>query len=110
MQFLTQRVNHSMLKDQVGKSVRFVGKVTHLQGNEAKLLSPDSVEVSIIREPNSLKYSSDFVEVVGTVNSNLSIKESQFVNFGNNFDLQTYNEMLQLSTQFPEIFQPDKQN
>ena len=43
-------------------------------------------------------------EVIGTLGTDGSLTEMQACYFGDNFDLNMYAEMVQLSHQFPDIF------
>ena len=43
-------------------------------------------------------------EVIGTLGNDGSLTEMQACYFGDNFDLNMYAEMVQLSHQFPDIF------
>ncbi|CAI8013151.1 hypothetical protein GBAR_LOCUS8380 [Geodia barretti] len=47
---------------------------------------------------------SAYVELVGKVGPDLSLQVERAVSFGSEFDLDAYNEVVQLSAQLPAIF------
>eukprot|EP00743_Colponemidia_sp_Colp-15_P008774 GILK01009570.1.p1 GENE.GILK01009570.1~~GILK01009570.1.p1 ORF type:complete len:116 (-),score=8.04 GILK01009570.1:105-419(-) len=98
------RVNRNSLREYVGKNVRFVGKVVRCSYPVAILDAPDGGQVQV-QMSDGASYGSTFVEVIGEVNQDLSIREFTFNNFGDDFDLANYNEMVALaSNQFRELF------
>ncbi|KAF9985430.1 hypothetical protein BGZ75_002991 [Mortierella antarctica] len=50
------------------------------------------------------QYGTQFVEVIGVVNGDHSISEMTSTNFGNEFDIDTYNEAVKKMQQFPSVF------
>ncbi|KAJ1469892.1 hypothetical protein T484DRAFT_1981311 [Baffinella frigidus] len=90
------RVNSLMLPQFVGQNVLVVGRVkgdggigqmVHLEG-------PDGGDIVIDRRQASRDYGSPYVEVLGTVNADRTILETRAIDFGQEFDLQMYNETL----------------
>ncbi|KAG0299266.1 hypothetical protein BGZ98_010191 [Dissophora globulifera] len=99
----TARVNSAMLSGMVGQTVRFVGKIIEQNGTRALMTASDKGRVDIHMNENS-QYGTQFVEVIGSVNSDLSITELASTNFGNNFDLDTYDELAKKMQMFPKLF------
>jgi hypothetical protein len=53
----------------------------------------------------SAPYTSSFVEVIGRVNPDRSVQEYRVSDFGDNFHLDNYEQLVQLSTkEFKELF------
>merc|ERR1711907_73043 len=88
------RVGKSQLTDYTGRTVRFVGKVKSSQGGVATLEAPDGGEVQI---QNATPYETSHVEIVGDVQSGDSITQQSFVDFGDNFNMTNYAELLRLA-------------
>eukprot|EP00658_Telonema_sp_P-2_P020514 TRINITY_DN18114_c0_g1_i3.p1 TRINITY_DN18114_c0_g1~~TRINITY_DN18114_c0_g1_i3.p1 ORF type:complete len:135 (+),score=40.30 TRINITY_DN18114_c0_g1_i3:133-537(+) len=86
------RIGKSHFGDYNGKVVRFVGKVKSNNGGVAVLEAPDGGEVTV---QNSTPYSTQFVEVLGSVQGN-AIAQQSYVDFGDNFHMENYNQMLRL--------------
>jgi len=90
------RVNHAMLKSLVGQTVRVVGRVIETNDGIVVLQAADNGNVTIQSNYGGA-YTTQFAEVVGRVNDDLSLQEMQSVNFGNDFDMSIYAKMLELT-------------
>eukprot|EP00300_Choanocystis_sp_HF-7_P030804 c39763_g1_i1.p2 GENE.c39763_g1_i1~~c39763_g1_i1.p2 ORF type:complete len:116 (-),score=18.80 c39763_g1_i1:86-406(-) len=91
----TPRVLFSSLSTLVGRDVLLVGQVLDASGNVIlKTADGKSVTVHSLNPP---AYSTTFVEVLGTVNPDLSITEKRVTRFGGDFNLETYKAMLTVS-------------
>eukprot|EP00283_Hemiselmis_rufescens_P004418 CAMPEP_0173436732 /NCGR_PEP_ID=MMETSP1357-20121228/17030_1 /TAXON_ID=77926 /ORGANISM="Hemiselmis rufescens, Strain PCC563" /LENGTH=113 /DNA_ID=CAMNT_0014401855 /DNA_START=56 /DNA_END=397 /DNA_ORIENTATION=+ len=94
------RINSTLLQQRVGLQVTVVGKVKPGvgQGEYVHLEGSDGGDI-IVNRSQSVQgdYGSDFVEVVGTVNADRTVTEAKFSNFGNDFDLKQYNDLVLLS-------------
>lgn len=100
------RINGSMIPKFIGSVVTLVGRT---QGSSAgastlQLETGDKQQVTVLfsqplDEPLTL-----YVEVVGEVGPDCSISVLTYVNWGDNFDLDTYNEVMQLLPQFPVLY------
>merc|ERR1712166_96411 len=88
------RVGKSHLAEYDGKTVRFVGKVKSNDGGVAVLEAPDGGEVQV---HNSTPYETDYVEIFGSVQSADAISQQSFVDFGNDFHIGNYNQLLKLA-------------
>ncbi|WIA22828.1 hypothetical protein OEZ86_009777 [Tetradesmus obliquus] len=101
----TPRVGLPQLKNYIGKTVIFVGKVETLQGQQVQMSAPDGSRVTI--QAGNSTFDTQFVEVTGTVVDPMTIREESHVEFGEKFDLNLYNEFLKLSNgQYAELFYP----
>jgi hypothetical protein len=45
-----------------------------------------------------------YVEVIGQVQRDCSIRVEKAINWGNEFDLEAYNQLVELMPQFPSMF------
>uniref|UniRef100_A0A7S2UTE4 Replication factor A protein 3 n=1 Tax=Fibrocapsa japonica TaxID=94617 RepID=A0A7S2UTE4_9STRA len=95
---VTPRINGSLRQNFVGRPVCLVGKVLDVQENSgsAVIQSSDGSSVQVVMAPGS-SYLTSFVEIVGEVLPDLSIKEFKSIDYGENFDLDLYNQVLQLA-------------
>jgi len=86
--------------------VLLTGEVKSLSDGKVLLRTSDDAEVVVICNPNfSGSFDSAFVEVLGKVVDAKTLEEESHTNFGANFDLRLYNEMVKLSTtKFADAF------
>mmetsp|Transcript_16629 Transcript_16629/g.21578 ORF Transcript_16629/g.21578 Transcript_16629/m.21578 type:complete len:106 (+) Transcript_16629:73-390(+) len=94
MDVSASRVNGQYLPAYSGKRVCIIGKVLSQNGNVATIQSSDNHQIAINRNPGA-NYGSQFVEVVGMVNGQ-SIQEERACDFGDNFDLETYDALVHM--------------
>ncbi|KAG0087447.1 hypothetical protein BGZ93_010951 [Podila epicladia] len=99
----TPRVNSSMLGNYVNQPVRFVGKIVEQNGTRATMQACDHGQVQINMSPSS-QYTSQYVEVIGDVQSDGSITELSACSFGDSFDMETYNQLVIKMQQFSTVF------
>lgn len=100
------RINGAMLSSCVGKFVCVVGKNLGT--------SPDGLSLSVemsdgqrieARFPQRFQDTLDpYVELLGKVERDCSLSIQRVVNFGADFDLEAYNEVVQLTGSFPDLF------
>merc|ERR1711974_136370 len=90
----TPRVNQQLLGQYVGRSVRLVGKVLNMDHQNMVLESSDHAQVKV-NFPAQITgvEGSTFVEVIGKVNQDLSVRGTVALPFGDNFDLDNHNEL-----------------
>ncbi|XP_011407052.1 PREDICTED: replication protein A 14 kDa subunit B-like [Amphimedon queenslandica] len=102
------RVNGSQLPKYIGQTVSIVGRTKGLGTTSGlrsvQLESSDKKNINIhfqqpLSEPLSL-----FVEVIGRVEPDLSISVSRTSNWGDNLDIDIYDEIVQLLPQYPALF------
>ncbi|KAJ4455625.1 hypothetical protein PAPYR_9380 [Paratrimastix pyriformis] len=111
-QDITPRVNHQCLPMYKNRTVRLVGKVldqepeTDSERKNMTLLTSDNQNVIIHRERSNPKVESEFVEVIGNVEEDLSVSEVLCIQFGRGpFDMKLYDEFVQLSNgPFQQLF------
>lgn len=98
------RVGFAQLKNYINKKVLFVGKIESINNNLVNMQAPDGSKVVV--QANS-HYDTPFAEVTGVVMDPMTIREESHVSFGENFDMNLYNEFLKLATgPHIELFQP----
>ncbi|KAJ1959301.1 hypothetical protein IWQ62_004666 [Dispira parvispora] len=78
----TPRINSAMLPNYINHSVRLVGKI--VQHNT---------------------FGTKFVEIIGQVQPDRSLQEFSSCNMGDNFDMPTYNKLVELSHRYKELFE-----
>eukprot|EP00882_Tetradesmus_deserticola_P034344 GHRQ01039362.1.p2 GENE.GHRQ01039362.1~~GHRQ01039362.1.p2 ORF type:complete len:108 (-),score=19.63 GHRQ01039362.1:470-793(-) len=81
----TPRVGFPQLKNFIGKSVIFVGKVEAMQGQQVQMSAPDGSRVTV--QGNST-FDSQFAEVTGVVVDPMTLREESHVEFGEKFGEQ----------------------
>jgi len=86
------RVNGETLRMFVGKKVLLVGEVSSANGSTATLRTADDTLITVNLSGDA-KFSCKFVEFEGSVDSADTITESSRAEFGDHFDMFTYNEL-----------------
>mmetsp|Transcript_29111 Transcript_29111/g.38288 ORF Transcript_29111/g.38288 Transcript_29111/m.38288 type:complete len:109 (-) Transcript_29111:99-425(-) len=94
---VTPRINGGLRSQFVGKTVLLVGRVLNQNGVNATIQASDGQAVQINRTPGQ-NYNSTFIEVTGQIQSDLSVQEYKSCEFGDNFNLQNYEALVQLAT------------
>jgi hypothetical protein len=79
------RVNSTLLPTYIGRTVTLVGRRTGGSASMVHLEAPDGGDVVVDRGSSSRPWGSNFVEVVGIVNPDRSIREARSTDFGNDF-------------------------
>lgn len=90
-------VNGGLMQRYIGKKVRCVVKIGERNhSGEIMAQTSDGQTIKIIGEPRS--YSSKFVEIFGIVDmSGVAIKEQTAIDFGDNFDFESYDKLCLLA-------------
>lgn len=78
------RVNGNLLKSYVNGTVRLVGRVQNVSSNQVTMEAADGVSI-IVQTDTPANYTCSIMEVIGSVNTDLSLKEIMCVPFGDNF-------------------------
>lgn len=91
------RVNSAVLSKHVGKVVTLVGRVVSQDAETVRVQAADGKEVIVKKSSPDAMAPTSFVEYVGTVNPDMSVSEVRSTPFGDSFDLDTYNELVQLA-------------
>merc|ERR1711934_522409 len=89
------RVARSHLENYSGRTVRLVGTVVNNDGATAILQDAEGQKVNITKVAGP--YDSSCVEVIGTVQPDMSIETMRAIDLGNSFNMENYNEVLKLA-------------
>ncbi|KAJ7970583.1 replication protein A 14 kDa subunit B-like [Quillaja saponaria] len=96
-------VNAELQRGYIGRKVRAVVQVTHSDGGLTTGKSTDDRQLIIKGLPQVPPRS--YIEVIGIAENNQSIKSDMWTNFGNTFDLHSYNQLCQLANgEFKGLF------
>ena len=87
------RVNGELMGRFVGKKVLLVGKNEGSDGSTMTVRTPDEKTVTVQLAPGSPAPATAFVEFEGIVDGAAAMTETSHVDFGDNFDMYTYNEL-----------------
>ncbi|CDW74672.1 UNKNOWN [Stylonychia lemnae] len=79
----------------VGKPVAFVGKVDRFEDNNMIMKTAEDKEVKIIKFRGDQNKMHNVIEVRGIVNKDDTISYGEFTQYDNEFDLTTYESMLE---------------
>ncbi|GAA5811209.1 hypothetical protein MFLAVUS_004640 [Mucor flavus] len=100
----TPRINSGLREKYVGKTVRIIGKIVSLSGNTAVLNSTDHGQVLVHLNGES-QWGTDYVEVIGQVEPDFTLREFKTSNLGNDFDLELADKVVEFSQRCSEIFE-----
>eukprot|EP00897_Mesotaenium_endlicherianum_P004384 jgi/Mesen1/3974/ME000210S03218 len=89
-------VNANLMKRYMGRRVRTVLNIVQLGHGEARGQSPDGAQV-VVKLKQGTSFGGKFVEVFGVVEADGVIREESFTNFGETFDMNTYNQLCVLA-------------
>mmetsp|Transcript_22051 Transcript_22051/g.61200 ORF Transcript_22051/g.61200 Transcript_22051/m.61200 type:complete len:108 (-) Transcript_22051:120-443(-) len=92
----TPRVNGALLRQNIGRKVLLVGEVLSLEEGFVRMMAADQTPVTVKVQDNA-PFQTRYAEVLGTVESENSVMADQHFAFGDNFDLNNYNEMVKLA-------------
>ncbi|KAI9316598.1 replication factor A protein 3 [Dichotomocladium elegans] len=79
----TPRINSKLREKYAGRTVRIIGKVTSYSGETAVLETTDHGQI-LIKLNGEGRWGSDYVEVIGKLESDYSVSEFSTSNLGNN--------------------------
>jgi hypothetical protein len=79
------RINSSQLGQHIGHNVSLSGKVLNADVSHLLLESSDHGQVTIVRKPGSYMPNSKYMEIIGNVGNDLTIKEMYAIGLGDNF-------------------------
>ncbi|OBZ88362.1 Replication factor A protein 3 [Choanephora cucurbitarum] len=99
----TPRINSALREKYVGRVVRLVGKLHSLSGNTAVLDASDHGQVMVKLNGES-QWGTDYVEVIGQIESDYTLREFKTSNLGNSFDLDMANKVVEYSQKLPSMF------
>ncbi|KAF8342579.1 replication factor A protein 3 [Cantharellus anzutake] len=97
------RINSAMMGKFLGKTVRLPGRVIKHQDELLRVQATDlgEVEVKLIRDT---KLPDTYVEVIGTVLSDTTIKMKFISDMGDKINMEMVNGLIEASFQHPQIF------
>ncbi|KAL7416412.1 replication factor A protein 3-domain-containing protein [Mrakia frigida] len=95
MSVVTQRVNSAMLGDFRGKTVRLTAKVVKLNGDTAIVEASDKGQVDLHLNRDA-HLSETYVEVIGKVQEDLSIKVLWSIDMGSDLDMSVVDTVTKL--------------
>jgi len=87
------RVNGELMGRFIGKKVLLVGKDEGTDGSTMTVRTPDEKTVTVQLAAGSPAPATAYVEFEGIVDSAGAMTETSHVDFGDNFDMYTYNEL-----------------
>ncbi|KAI9757627.1 MAG: hypothetical protein M1815_000561 [Lichina confinis] len=96
------RINAQYLSSFQNQTVRIVGRVTQLRGEQATIDAAGSVTVFLNRDSHLTLHNA--VEIVGKVNPDLSVKVLVATDFGDKLDFNTANAVVDVTHRYKEIF------
>ncbi|KAI9683945.1 MAG: hypothetical protein M1829_004280 [Trizodia sp. TS-e1964] len=104
---ITPRVNARYLETFQSQTVRFIGKVTQLRGEQATVDCGGSITILLNRD-NHLTLN-NAVEIVGKVNADLTVKVLAATDFGPSIDYAAVEAVVDATHRHKEIFYGDSQ-
>ncbi|KAJ2960757.1 hypothetical protein NQZ79_g3899 [Umbelopsis isabellina] len=99
----TPRVNSATINNHIGHAVRVTGKVISLSGESAILEATDNGQIQVQLNGQS-QWGTQYVEVIGQVLAENTLKEFTSTNLGDSFDLTLANKVVEYSQKCPELF------
>ncbi|KAL1352100.1 hypothetical protein AAHE18_06G142400 [Arachis hypogaea] len=97
-------VNAELLQFYVGRRVRAVMQVVRSEGGVVIGKSTDEKQL-VVKGPPPPAPLTNFVEVIGIVDNDRSIRAEIWTNFGNVIDMFSYNKLCQLANgEFKHLF------
>ncbi|XP_024367445.1 replication protein A 14 kDa subunit isoform X2 [Physcomitrium patens] len=90
-------VNSKLLKNYMGRRVTTVVKVARTEGGNVVGELPDGAPITVKQAPQHVAAQSQFMEVIGVVEGDRSLRAETCTSFGDNFDMSTYNDLCQLA-------------
>ncbi|KAH6724293.1 replication factor A protein 3 [Leptodontidium sp. 2 PMI_412] len=98
----TPRITSTYLDSFTNRTIRIVGKVTQLRGDQATIDSDGIVTAHLNRDAHLTV--GHAVEIVGKVNQDLSVKVLIAFDMGRDFDYEVYKAVVDATHRYKEIF------
>ncbi|KAL9638445.1 MAG: hypothetical protein Q9204_001503 [Flavoplaca sp. TL-2023a] len=98
----TPRINARYLESFTNTTVRILGRVTSLRGENATIDANGSVQLHLNRDAHLTL--NNAVEIIGKVQPDLSIKVFQAMDFGSNIDFNAVEAVVDATHRYKEIF------
>ncbi|KAB2573832.1 putative ssdna binding protein ssb3 protein [Lasiodiplodia theobromae] len=98
----TPRISAPYLEKFTHRTVRILGKVTQLRGEQATIDAGGSINLHLNRDAHLTL--NNAVEVIGKVNSDLSVRVLTSTDFGSNIDFTAAEAVVDATHRYKEIF------
>ncbi|KAG9303950.1 hypothetical protein G9A89_005860 [Geosiphon pyriformis] len=102
MENVRPRLSAAQLSTNRGQLVTIVGRIVESTSGKAILQAHDKgiVNIKTIQDQN---FQQGFVEVVGRVMDDLTVEELNSINLGDNFDIDLYADVIEISKKYPSL-------
>ncbi|WVQ71696.1 hypothetical protein IAR50_001237 [Cryptococcus sp. DSM 104548] len=90
------RINSRYLNDHIGQTVRVTAKVVSVSGDTATIQTSDGGSVGI-HLPRDMHIQDEYVEIIGTVKEDSTIKAHTHVGLGKSLDMKAVNSVVEFS-------------
>ncbi len=106
-QLATPCVNAALLHKYIGRNVHLVGRISSINQREGffTLESTDNQTVRVIASQPSRFPMNAVIDVVGTVNSDLSVREMDHEMYNSEFHFQNWDAVVNFMQKYPEPFE-----
>ncbi|EKG20657.1 hypothetical protein MPH_02012 [Macrophomina phaseolina MS6] len=98
----TPRINAPLLEQFTHQTVRILGKVTQLRGEQATIDASGNINLHLNRDSHLTL--NNAVEVIGKVNQDLSVRVLSSTDFGSNIDFTAADAVVDVTHRYKEIF------
>ncbi|KAF1345898.1 replication factor A protein 3 [Delphinella strobiligena] len=98
----TPRITAEYLQQFSHKTVRILGKVTQLRGEQATIDAGGQIQVHLNREAHLIM--DHVVEIIGKVQGDLSVRVLVSTDFGIGIDMSVYESVVDATHRYREIF------
>ncbi|KAI9695098.1 MAG: hypothetical protein M1820_008923 [Bogoriella megaspora] len=98
----TPRITDQYLEHFTHQTVRVLGKVISLRGEQATLDAPGPINLILNRDSHLVQ--NHAFEVVGKVQNDLSIRVLASTDFGTDIDFKAYEAVVDVTHRYKEIF------
>ncbi|ODN98533.1 replication factor A3 [Cryptococcus wingfieldii CBS 7118] len=90
------RINSRYLNDHIGETVRLAAKVTGVSGDTATIQTSDGGTVGI-HIPRDMHIQDEYVEIIGTVKEDSTVKAHTHIGLGKSLDMKAVNSVVDFS-------------
>ncbi|WWD15922.1 hypothetical protein CI109_100346 [Kwoniella shandongensis] len=90
------RINSKYLTQHRGETVRLTAKVASLSGDTAMVETSDGQQIGV-HIPRDMHIADQYVEIIGTVKDDLSIKAHTHIGLGDKLDLKAVDAIVEFS-------------
>ncbi|WVR05256.1 hypothetical protein IAU60_002268 [Kwoniella sp. DSM 27419] len=90
------RINSRYLAQHKGETVRLTAKVLKLSGDSATVETSDGAPLGV-HLSRDMHIGDGYVEIIGSVKDDLSIKAHTYIELGSNLDMKAVNAVVELA-------------